>query len=94
MANVFPSPVPPVGSPPVEPREDHQGICALVDSVLAGVGAVYVSTRSVQITIIAALTAIAVTIIILFVRIRQPAPEMAEARRHEKIRETDGDPHT
>ena len=61
-----PTPAQPTEPPP--PHRRHVGagtLLTLVNCVLAGVGGVYASTRSVLITIIAVLVAIALTVIVL-----------------------------
>lgn len=62
-----PTPAQPT-EPPSPPQRRHPGagtLLTLVNGVLAGVGGVYVSTRSVMITIIAVLVAIALTVLVL-----------------------------
>jgi hypothetical protein len=57
-------PDPPAGPP--SPRRPGSGaILTLVNGVLAGVGSVFVGTHSVLVTIIAAVVAIALTVMIL-----------------------------
>ena len=62
----------PVATPgsPATPQQQPgiETILTLVTGVLAGVGGVYVGTRSVPITIIAAVAAVALTAMVLFVR--------------------------
>jgi ABC-type Mn2+/Zn2+ transport system permease subunit len=66
--NVLPVPAPPAGAPPSSRRHDSGSILALVNGVLTGVGGVYISTRSGLITVVAALTAIALTAIVIRLR--------------------------
>jgi hypothetical protein len=66
--NVVPAPAPPVSSPPPRRRPGAGGLLTLVNGVLAGVGGVYVSTRSVVITVIAAVAAIALAAMVLTVQ--------------------------
>jgi len=68
VENVLPAPVPPASAPPPSPRHGSGGIPDLVNGVLAGVGGVYISTHSALITVVAALTAIVLTAIVLPLR--------------------------
>jgi hypothetical protein len=68
VEDVLPASVPPASAPPSSPRHGSGGILALVDGGLAGVGGVYISTRSALITVVAALTAIMLTAIVLLLR--------------------------
>jgi hypothetical protein len=72
VANVFPAPALPASAPPTGPRHGCEGILALVNGVLADIGGVYISTRSALITVVAALTSIILTAIMLLHR-REPA---------------------
>lgn len=54
--------------PPPSPRHGSEGVLALVNGVLAGVGGLYISTRSALITVVAALAAIVLTAIVLLLR--------------------------
>jgi hypothetical protein len=61
------TPQPPVSPPP--PRGSSAGsILTLVNGVLAGVGGVFVGTRSVPVTIIAAVMAVAISALVLIFR--------------------------
>lgn len=58
-------------SGPVTPRERRPGagtVLTLVNGVLAGVGGVYVSTRSVLVTVIAAAAAMVLAIMLMIAR--------------------------
>ena len=68
MRNVLPVQVPPASVPPGSPQDRSGGILALVNAVLAGVAGVYISTRSELITVVAALTAVVLTAIVLLLR--------------------------
>ena len=68
VENVLPSPVPSAGAPPGSPQDGSGGILALVNTVLAGVAGVYISTRSELITVVAALAAIVLTATVLLLR--------------------------
>jgi hypothetical protein len=68
VPDAVPVPTPAQPTEPPSPQRRHLGagtVLTLVNGVLAGVGGVYVSTRSVVITIIAVLVAAGLAIIVL-----------------------------
>lgn len=58
----------PAGSPPPPHRVGPGGLLTLVNGVLAGVGSVYATTRSLPITLIAGITAVVLAALIIFKR--------------------------
>lgn len=56
------------GPPPSPRRWSPGGLLTLVNGVLAGVGSVYATTRSVTITVIAGVTAIALATLMMLVK--------------------------
>jgi hypothetical protein len=78
VEKILPAPVPPASGPTPGPSHGFGGILPLVNGVLAGIAGVYLSTRSALITVVAALTAIMLAVIVLLLR-----PGMA-ARKCEK----------
>jgi hypothetical protein len=70
VGNAVPGSATPAGSPVPPPRQHWSpgGVLALVNGVLAGVGSVYATTRSVTITVIAGLMATALAALMLIVQ--------------------------
>jgi hypothetical protein len=68
VENFLPATAPSASAPPPSPRHGSGGILALLNGVLAGIGGVYVSTRSELITVVAVLAAIVLAAIVLLVR--------------------------
>jgi hypothetical protein len=66
--SVLQVPAPPAGAPTSSRRHGSGSILALVNGVLTGVGGVYTSTRSALITVVAALTVIALSAIVILLR--------------------------
>ena len=62
------TPVPPPARSPAPRRPGTESVLTLVGGVLAGVGSVFVTTHSILITLIAAITAVVLTAILLAVR--------------------------
>lgn len=56
---------PPASSPPPRRRLGGGAVLTLVNGVLAGIGSVYVGTRSVLITVIAAAAAIVLAVLVM-----------------------------
>lgn len=56
---------PPASSPPPQRRPSAGALLTLVNGVLAGVGSVYVGTRSILVTLIAAAVATVLAVLVL-----------------------------
>jgi hypothetical protein len=71
-------------TPPPPPPPGTEAILTLVTGVLAGVGGVYVGTRSIVITVIAAAAAVTLTAMVLV--LPQVPPARRDGRSLKKVR--------
>lgn len=93
MGSILQTPASPAGSSSPSPRRGSGDLLGLIEGTLAGIGGVYMSTHSALITVVAAVTAVVLTAIMVL------SPQVALAhcqigRRRRRLEKVGAETHT